>query len=264
MSKGVCDMVNCGETARFMPVFVVPVAGRATPAGIAFGIVVCPACKIAMSKDDLLTDDGRAQIEAAVRAEMGTDVDWSAVELDWDPVPEPGHENRQSFEGAYLADDPEIRPVWNEAAALLAGFCGHEADFNKLATKLSILAVTVLCRGYRQFRQDAPEGGQLFLSSLMRSLSAQIEEQVGDILSVRVRVKNDPRAAAPLRQAEETARQIGESLADQMPKGWGFTLILSEFTEPGTNPGFATYMSNCKREDAIAMLRETAEKMDAR
>ena len=264
MSKGLCDMVNCGETARFMPVFIVPIEGREEPAGIAFGLVVCPSCKIAMSKDDLLTDEGREQIEAAVRAKMGVEVDWNAVELDWDPVPEPGDEDRKSFEAVYLADDPEIRPVWEGAAAIVKAFCGQETDSNKLATKLSILAVVVLCRGYRQFRQDAPEGGQLFLSSLMRSLGTQVESQTGDLLSVRVRVKNDPRAAAPLRQAEEKAREIGEGLADQMPKGWGFTLILSEFTERGATPGFSTYLSNCKRSDAIAMLRETANKMDAR
>ncbi len=263
MSEGLCDMVDCGEVARFMPVFIVPIAGREEPAGIAFGLVVCPACKIAMSKDDLLNDRGRERIEAAVRAEMGVEVDWNTVELDWDPVPEPGDKGRKSFQGAYLADDPEIEPVWREAAVALKDFVGDEDDFNKLATKLSILAVIVLCRGYRQFRQDAPEGGQLFISSIMRSLGSQVEAQTGDLLSVRVRVKNDPREAAPLRQAEEMARQIGDGLAGQMPKGWGFTLILSEFTERGATPGFSTYLSNCKRSDAITMLRETADKMDA-
>lgn len=62
-----------------------------------------------------------------------------------------------------------------------------------------------------------------------------------------------------LEQAESECREIGKLLGGIMPKGWGFTLILSSLND---SPGFCTYISNCNRQDIIKMLRETADRLE--
>ncbi len=62
---------------------------------------------------------------------------------------------------------------------------------------------------------------------------------------------------ATLEEAENQAREIGRTLKGIMPKGWGFTLILSSY---GDN-GFSTYISSYNREDMILSLHEMVTKL---
>lgn len=63
---------------------------------------------------------------------------------------------------------------------------------------------------------------------------------------------------ATLEEAERKCREIGHIIGAQMPKGWGFTLLLSSFGENG----FTTYISSCKREDMIKALFEMGFKLE--
>ena len=63
---------------------------------------------------------------------------------------------------------------------------------------------------------------------------------------------------APLESAEVTARKIGERLAEKMPPGWGFTLVLASYGEGG----FCTYISSVQREGAVKMLHELLDKIE--
>lgn len=47
-------------------------------------------------------------------------------------------------------------------------------------------------------------------------------------------------------------RQIAERLGGQMPKGWGFTLLLFEFT-PGDS---LFYISSAQRPDMVKTMQE--------
>jgi hypothetical protein len=64
---------------------------------------------------------------------------------------------------------------------------------------------------------------------------------------------------ATLEQAEVKAWKIGRLIGGQMPKGWGFTLILSSYGEKG----FLTYISNIQRDGMIKTLRETADQLES-
>lgn len=57
---------------------------------------------------------------------------------------------------------------------------------------------------------------------------------------------------APLEAAEVEAQKIARILKDNMPNGWGFTLILYSYGAEG----FMTYLSTGQREDCIKMLEE--------
>lgn len=57
---------------------------------------------------------------------------------------------------------------------------------------------------------------------------------------------------APLEAAEVEALKIARVLKDNMPNGWGFTLILYNYGDEG----FMTYLSTGQREDCIKMLEE--------
>lgn len=52
-------------------------------------------------------------------------------------------------------------------------------------------------------------------------------------------------------EVEEKLRTIGRSLKDQMPEGFGFTLLIFSYT-----PGAMFYMSSAERTDMIAAMRE--------
>lgn len=68
-----------------------------------------------------------------------------------------------------------------------------------------------------------------------------------------------PDDRASLEEAEITARKLGRLLHSQMPKGWGFVLVLASYGEPSA---FMTYLSSVQREDALRMLRELLTKVE--
>lgn len=59
---------------------------------------------------------------------------------------------------------------------------------------------------------------------------------------------------------EEHAQRIGRNIADSLPKGVGFCLLVFDFGPPG---GFMTYTSNANRGDMINALRECADNLEA-
>lgn len=63
---------------------------------------------------------------------------------------------------------------------------------------------------------------------------------------------------APLENAEVVARDIGRLIKGACPPGWGFALILASYGQDG----FMTYLASMRREDAIKLLRETADKIE--
>jgi len=63
---------------------------------------------------------------------------------------------------------------------------------------------------------------------------------------------------ATLEESEKSCRDIGRILKDNMPQGWGFTLILTSY---GDN-GLLTYMSSCRREDMIKCLFKLGFKLE--
>jgi hypothetical protein len=253
-----CKFNNCGKPAGWLPVFMVP-KPDGNFAGVAFRLEVCAECKVAITADHLLTDEGRQEIALAVKQNLGIDVDWAKVTMEWDPVPTEETDS-EHFEATYECSDPELAPVWDEAVEVWNEFVQRPLDTNKKMLNLTALAVVALTEGYKHYRKHESHAGQMFLTAVMRSMAVQIEEQVGDSVKMRVKVKTGEKATLP--NAEAIAAEIGENLNDQMPEGWGFTLVLSEFTEPGHPPGFSTYLSNCSREDAINVLRETADALE--
>lgn len=66
------------------------------------------------------------------------------------------------------------------------------------------------------------------------------------------------RMRASLEEAEVAVRRVGRTIGDQMPKGWGFVLVMASHGEDG----FATYLSNMEREGTVKLLREMADKVD--
>lgn len=62
----------------------------------------------------------------------------------------------------------------------------------------------------------------------------------------------------PLEKAEVTCNKIARLIKSQMPKQWGFCLILMSHGQDG----FMTYLSDSRREDCIKMLRELALKLE--
>jgi hypothetical protein len=65
---------------------------------------------------------------------------------------------------------------------------------------------------------------------------------------------------APLETAEVMCRDVARLLKGACPKGWGFFLVLADFSGPGE--GFKTYMSSMEREGAISLLREMADTLE--
>jgi len=63
----------------------------------------------------------------------------------------------------------------------------------------------------------------------------------------------------PLKRLEEKLREIGHSIAGQLPRGAGFLLVLYDFGGTGS----MTYLSNGDRADCVRMLGELLEKMQA-
>ena len=47
-----------------------------------------------------------------------------------------------------------------------------------------------------------------------------------------------------------------------MPAGWGFLLIMGSFEQDGETGGMATWIASIERADAIALMREMADKLE--
>ena len=65
---------------------------------------------------------------------------------------------------------------------------------------------------------------------------------------------------ATLEEAEIKCRDIARKIKSEMPKHWGFLLILTSHGEKG----FSTYLSSVERECAVSLLRETADSIEER
>lgn len=185
-----CMLDGCENAAAFMPIFKIP-DGTGELVGVAFSLVVCAGCKISVTKEQILTPDGREQIEEAVLSKLGVTFDWLDAELTWDPVPQPGEGAGAQFEAHYRADDPEIAHIWQHATEVYNEFVHgpDDEDDNVTAARMTALGVVVLCEGYKSYRKIDEAGGQMFLVALMRSLGVQIEEQTGDEVKILVEVK---------------------------------------------------------------------------
>jgi hypothetical protein len=58
---------------------------------------------------------------------------------------------------------------------------------------------------------------------------------------------------------EAAAKDVGRAIADALPQGVHFVLVLT-----GIGPvGNVSYFANVHRTDAIALLRDTADKIEA-
>jgi aminopeptidase-like protein len=66
---------------------------------------------------------------------------------------------------------------------------------------------------------------------------------------------------ASLAEAIEKAKETGRYIKSQMPKGWGFVLVLREFNEEGEG-GAMTYLSSIERDGCIKMLKEFIQKVE--
>ena len=70
--------------------------------------------------------------------------------------------------------------------------------------------------------------------------------------------RENPHEDRSLESAEVVCRDIGRRIAREMPKGWGFALVLFSFGADG----FMTCLSNAERSDMVKALRECAEKIE--
>lgn len=61
-------------------------------------------------------------------------------------------------------------------------------------------------------------------------------------------------------EIENTLREMGQTIGDALPEGWGFTLQIYSFGENGST----FYISNADRQDMIAMMKEFIKKEEAR
>lgn len=68
----------------------------------------------------------------------------------------------------------------------------------------------------------------------------------------------DPRFEIHNQMIEDHLRTVGRAIKDEMPHGWGFTLMMFEF---GEGPGFF-YLSSAQRADMVKMLKEFLEKLE--
>lgn len=63
-------------------------------------------------------------------------------------------------------------------------------------------------------------------------------------------------------QLQQTARYIQQNT---LPEDWAFLVCMAPFNQAGVadgDIGVALYVSNANREDAIKMLRETADNLE--
>lgn len=64
-----------------------------------------------------------------------------------------------------------------------------------------------------------------------------------------------------LERAEHQAREMGRFLKTMLPSGWGFVLILANFTDRD-DARRLTYLSTVDRETIPTLLREMAHKLE--
>ena len=57
-------------------------------------------------------------------------------------------------------------------------------------------------------------------------------------------------------EIEADLTEIGDMLCAKMPKGWGFSVLITSFGEGGA----VFYVSNVEREDMIEVMREFIKK----
>ncbi len=62
----------------------------------------------------------------------------------------------------------------------------------------------------------------------------------------------------PLEIAERKAKELADELSKEMPKDWGFVLLLMSFG----NEGKSTFISNLERKGVIQALRALAENLE--
>lgn len=79
-----------------------------------------------------------------------------------------------------------------------------------------------------------------------------------NLLDTLRRMMARPRPA-PLELAEVRAKSLGAIIADQVPEGWLFLLILASSGDGGS----FTHLSNMSRDSAIPLLREFADKIES-
>ena len=57
-------------------------------------------------------------------------------------------------------------------------------------------------------------------------------------------------------EIEELLKGLGKFLGDQMPPGWGFTLLIFSFGEGGSS----FYISNAQRPDMLLHMQEFVDR----
>src|SRR3990167_8971628 len=115
----------------------------------------------------------------------------------------------------------------------------------------------------RDYSQPVDAAQEALLDKLRDAFGAQYGriEDIRRLLSeyadsLRPNATDEPRR--PLESAEVVCRDIGRRIAREMPKGWGFALVLFSFGADG----FMTCLSNAERSDMVKALRECAEKIE--
>ena len=63
----------------------------------------------------------------------------------------------------------------------------------------------------------------------------------------------------PVEELEEIARDVGRVIGEAVPPGVGFTLLVFDFGTQGT----ISYLSNARREDMIAALKNLIVNLEA-
>lgn len=92
---------------------------------------------------------------------------------------------------------------------------------------------------------DTKEEGEAWANNLRHRSKPQQNLQTGTF-----EVRNE--------EVERKLKEIGNMLREIMPKGWGFTLLISSYGEGGS----MFYMSSVERQDAVNMLREFIQKAE--
>lgn len=62
---------------------------------------------------------------------------------------------------------------------------------------------------------------------------------------------------------EEELRRLGRYIGTDLPKGWGFTLMLFDYGNEEVKNGGMFYISSAKREDMIKAMKEFIAKQEA-
>jgi hypothetical protein len=57
-------------------------------------------------------------------------------------------------------------------------------------------------------------------------------------------------------EIEAKLREIGALVKSQTPEGWGFSVLMFDFTQPGEDPGALFYISSADREDMLKAMKE--------